>query len=174
MLGWLALAAALAAAPVGAAAPLPAPSTSATEPSVPARRGTGPLPTGSTQPMRPTSPRPSIGFISASSLAERCESNSPGLVSYCFAYITGVHDTVRAYETWLRVREFCPPFTSAQGDLRRAFLSYLKAHPDAGAGEAASVIVLAFKDQFSCDVKVEPEAPKPEALKPIKRAKTKR
>ncbi len=122
-------------------------------------RGRGPLPTASTQPM-PTSARPSIGFISATNLAERCESSAASLVSYCFAYITGVHDTVRAYETWLRIREFCPPVTSSQADMRRAFLSYLKANPTSGAGEAASVIVLAFKEQFTCDThRPEPERP---------------
>lgn len=96
------------------------------------------------------SSRPSIGFLSADSLRERCESTSAGLVSYCFAYITGVHDSVRAYETWLRFREFCPPFSSSQADMRRAFLAYLKNNPQAAAGEAASVVVLALKDQFSC------------------------
>jgi hypothetical protein len=94
--------------------------------------------------------RPSIGFLSASALRERCESNSAGLVSYCYAYVIGVHDTVQAYETWLRVREFCAPQVSSQSDMRRAFLSYLDKNPGAASGEAASVIVLALKDQFGC------------------------
>jgi hypothetical protein len=91
-----------------------------------------------------------IGFLSAAALRERCESTSAGLVSYCFAYVAGVHDTVQAYETWLRVREFCAPANSSQSDMRRAFISYLDRNPSAGAGEAASVIVLALKDQFAC------------------------
>lgn len=96
--------------------------------------------------------RPSIGFLSAAALRERCESNSAGLVSYCFAYVVGVHDTVQAYETWLRVREFCAPAVSSQSDMRRAFISYLDRNPGAASGEAASVIVLALKDQFACAV----------------------
>ena len=94
--------------------------------------------------------RLSIGFLSAAALRERCESQSAGLVSYCFAYVTGVHDTVQAYETWLRVREFCAPPVSSQSDMRRAFLGYLDKNPGAASGEAASVIVLALKDQFPC------------------------
>lgn len=109
----------------------------------------GPAPSGSTQPLT-TTPRPSIGFISAGSLRDRCEATAPALVSYCFAYVTGVHDSVRAYETWLKIREFCPPYTSSQSDMRRAFLTFLSANPSSASGEAASVIVLAFKDQFPC------------------------
>jgi len=94
--------------------------------------------------------RASIGFLSAAALRERCESTSAGLVSYCFAYVVGVHDTVQAYETWLRVREFCAPPVSSQSDMRRAFIRYLDKNPGAGSGEAASVIVLALKDEFAC------------------------
>ncbi len=112
--------------------------------------------TPSTSAPRPAPPswraRPSIGFLSAAELNERCASTSASVVSYCFAYITGVHDTVQAYETWLKVREFCPPYFGAQADMRRAFVDYLASHPEAGSGEAASVIVLALKDKFPCTV----------------------
>jgi hypothetical protein len=132
-----------------------------------------PKPIGSTRPYSP-SERPAIGFISAGSLRDRCQASSPGLVSYCFAYITGVHDSVRAYETWLKFREFCPPFDSSQGDLRRAFLSYLADNPRAASGEAASVVVLAFKDRFSCsDPTQEPVAAKPAAKPATKPTATK-
>jgi len=113
-------------------------------------------PAASAQVVTPTLPliesptRASIGFLSAAALRDRCESKSAGLVSYCFAYVVGVHDTVQAYETWLRVREFCAPSVSSQSDMRRAFLSYLDKNPGAASGEAASVIVLALKDQFAC------------------------
>lgn len=146
-----------AAAPVAPQAPVPPITEQPAEKrvQVPSRA----LPSGSTQPF-PSSSRPSLGFLSAGALRQRCESTTAGLASYCFAYITGVHDTVRSYETWLRFREFCPPFTGAQADMRRAFLTYLTAHPDAASGEAASVVVLAFKDQFPCS---EPELEKPAA-----------
>lgn len=159
---------------LAAAAPLSAPAPASVEPipeagvpvvEAPATRRRGPMPTGSTQPFTPST-RPSIGFLSASSLRDRCEATAATLVSYCFAYITGVHDTVQAYETWLRVREFCPAYTSSQADMRRAFLTYLKANPDAASGEAASVVVLAFKDQFPC---TEPVADKPAAVPARKR-----
>ena len=159
-------------APVPPATPTTtAPVDSAPETSAPAPRAGRPLPSGSTQPLTTTA-RPSIGFLSAGALRERCEGTAAGLVSYCFAYITGVHDTVQAYETWLRVREFCAPYTSSQADLRRAFLTYLKANPDAASAEAASVIVLAFKDQFGCS---DPAAAKtPVADKPTGKPATKR
>ncbi len=138
-----------AAAPQAAAAPAPT-SEAAVPVAAPAGPSDRPRPTGSTQSFAQSS-RPSLGFISAASLRDRCEAAQSGLVTYCFAYIAGVHDTVRAYETWLRFREFCPPVGSSQADMRRAFVTYLKAHPDAASGEAASVIVLAFKDQFPCE-----------------------
>ena len=112
-------------------------------PPVPAAR-----PAGRSAPA--LSSRPELGFLSAGNLRERCESSVPAMVSYCFAYITGVHDAVRAYETWLRFREFCPRVLSSQADLRRAFLAYVKNNPQAAGGEAASVVVLSLKDQFPC------------------------
>ena len=155
-----------ASAALSAPTPAPAPSEPTTETPVP--RGRAPLPRGSTQPLT-TTPRPSIGFLSAAALRDRCEATSPGQVSYCFAYITGVHDTVQAYETWLRVREFCAPYTSSQADMRRAFLTYLKANPDAASGEAASVIVLAFKDQFACGAPEAAKDPLPAVPKPTRK-----
>lgn len=118
--------------------------------------------------------RPSIGFLSAASLRDRCESKAAGLVSYCFAYVTGVHDTVQAYETWLRVREFCAPAVSSQSDMRRAFLDYLARNPSAASGEAASVIVLAFKDAFGCDTKALPQPATGAAGKPAPSAPTRK
>jgi len=144
----------------------PMPSKPTTEAPMP--RGRAPLPRGSTQPLT-TTPRPSIGFLSAAALRDRCEATSPGQVSYCFAYITGVHDTVQAYETWLRVREFCAPYTSSQADMRRAFLTYLKANPEAASGEAASVIVLAFKNQFACSDPGAAKDPVASATKPTRK-----
>jgi len=70
--------------------------------------------------------------------------------SYCFAYITGVHDTVRAYEAWLNQREFCVPRHVPQGDLRQAFIDYLRDKPSDLSGEAASVVVVALKIRYAC------------------------
>ncbi len=97
-----------------------------------------------------TSAPPAGGLFSAGQLRQRCLSNVPADASYCFAYITGVHDTVRAYEAWLNLREFCVPRHVPQGDLRRAFIEYLGDNPSDLVGEAASVVVVALKIRFAC------------------------
>ena len=90
------------------------------------------------------------GLFSAGQLRQRCLSNVPADASYCFAYITGVHDTVRAYEAWLNQREFCVPRHVPQGDLRQAFINYLRDKPSDLSGEAASVVVVALKIRYAC------------------------
>lgn len=95
------------------------------------------------------------GLFRADQLKQRCLSTVVADASYCFAYVTGVHDAVRAYESWLNLREFCAPTRVAQGELRRAFVSYLDAHPADGAGEAASVVVVALKIRFPCTAAVD-------------------
>lgn len=141
------LAASLAAAPIPAPAPAPVAPSSSTP---------APAPSPALPPATPPASgrliRPSGVFLSATDLRSRCLSSSPVTVSYCYAYITGVHDSVRAYETWLRFREFCVPLAASQADLRRAFVDYLDKHAEAASGEAASVVVVALKDRFACDV----------------------
>jgi hypothetical protein len=97
-----------------------------------------------------------LGFLTAEALADRCKANSPADTSYCYAFITGVHDTMRAYEVWLNLQEFCPPPGLLQGDLRRTVLAYLTAYPGMGKGQAASTVVVALKTAFPC-----PAAPSP-------------
>jgi hypothetical protein len=92
------------------------------------------------------------GFLNAGELQDKCSSNAPGPASYCYAYITGVFDTMRAYEAWLNLREFCVPDKTAQGDLRRAFLAYLAVNPGVTKGEAASVVAVALKQRYPCDL----------------------
>lgn len=93
---------------------------------------------------------PAGGLFSANQLRQRCLSNVSADASYCFAYITGVHDTVRAYEAWLNQREFCVPRHVPQGDLREAFIGYLRDHASDVSGEAASVVVVALKIRYPC------------------------
>jgi hypothetical protein len=103
-----------------------------------------------------------IGFFTAGALADKCNAAESSSLSYCFAYITAVHDTMRAYEIWLGQREFCVPGANAQGDLRRAFLTYLTAYPSNRTGQAASVIVVALKETYPCvDASVAKLAPAP-------------
>lgn len=99
-------------------------------------------------PRRPTK----TSYFTASELAEQCGDPSPAKAAYCFAYIASVHDTVRAYEQWLNLREFCAPADTSQSDLRRAFVAHVAARPADGAGQAASVVVVAFKQRYPCPV----------------------
>lgn len=95
-------------------------------------------------------PAQSAALFTAGSLKDRCESTDAADASYCFAYIVGVYDSVRAYESWLKMREFCTPADLVQGDLRRTFVDYLAQNPGYRAGEAASVVVVALKTRFPC------------------------
>ncbi len=130
------------------AAPLP----------VQSRTPNGPVPQASA-PQAPASAGPIAGgLFSAGQLRQRCLSNVPADASYCFAYITGVHDTVRAYEAWLNQREFCVPRHVPQGDLRQAFIDYLRDKPSDASGEAASVVVVALKIRYACGTAARPGA----------------
>ncbi len=103
-----------------------------------------------TAPAAPRIQPAPVGYLNAGDLAARCQDSSPAATSYCFAFITGVHDTAQAYELWLNQREFCPPAGTAQADLRRAFLTYMTAYPQNRGGEAASVVVVALKETYPC------------------------
>lgn len=98
-----------------------------------------------------------LGFLTAQALADRCESNDPADISYCYAFVTGVHDAMRAYEVWLNLKEFCPYTDLMQGDLRRILLGYLTAYPEMASGQAASTVVVALKAAFPCSVTLSPE-----------------
>lgn len=109
------------------------------------------------------------GFFNAGQLKDRCESGASADISFCFAYIAGVYDTARAYETWLNLREFCTPPTISQGELRRGFIEYLDDKPGFRSGEAASVIVVALKLRYPCTpnaASLETPSDKPVAKKP--------
>lgn len=145
-----------------AAAPMPqAAAGSATPPAQPSAAAPAPAPT----PLPPTPPSAgtgeagNIGFFTAATLARRCQDSSPAAISYCYAYITAVHDTMKAYEIWLNQREFCIGGGNAQADLRRAFLTYLSAYPENGGGQAASVVAVALKQTFTCPPDPRPVPP---------------
>jgi hypothetical protein len=94
---------------------------------------------------------PQLGYLTAGVLADRCTETSAASISYCFAYVAAVHDTIRAYEIWLNQHEFCTigrPLV--QADVRRAFVNYLLAYPSNRSGLAASVIVVALKETYPC------------------------
>ena len=91
-----------------------------------------------------------IGYLTAGTLADRCQDSSPAGVSYCFAYLAGVYDAARAYEIWLNQREFCVPEGTPQSDLRRAFLTYVSVYPSNRGGLASSVVIVSLKETYPC------------------------
>lgn len=111
-----------------------------------------------------------IGYSSAGELSQRCAETSPTGATFCFTYIAAVYDTVRAYEQWLHLREFCPPYNVPQSDLRRTFVDYLERHPSDRSGQAASVIVASLKQRYPCEVLAPPPiAPAASGAVPPKR-----
>ena len=99
-------------------------------------------------------PTPDLGTIfRAGALRDRCKSAQSADITYCFAYVAGAYDTVRAYESWLNLREFCVPAGTSQSELRDAFVSYVDQNPGYIAGEAASVVVVALKSKYPCSAK---------------------
>lgn len=110
-----------------------------------------------------------LGYLTAGQLSDRCYDSSTASVTYCFSYIAAVRDTIRAYEIWLKQREFCEVGRLSQGELRQAFLSYLKAYPSNRSGQAASVIVVALKQTYPCAEPVQPQPqPQPAPSQPAR------
>ena len=143
-----------------AASPPPAAATE--EPARQAPSGlTPPASSPAPPPASPSARGSDIGYFTAGNLADRCASSDG--ISYCFAYIAAVHDTMRAYEVWLDQKEFCPPAALAQGDLRRSFLTYMSAYPGNRGGQAASVIVVALKQTYPCIDRPPETQPQPAA-----------
>ncbi|EIZ78470.1 hypothetical protein WSK_2914 [Novosphingobium sp. Rr 2-17] len=101
-------------------------------------------------PATSAAPDGSIGFLTASQLSGQCRQSSAFAVTYCFAYLAGVHDTIRAYEQWLKHKEFCAPATIKQQDLSDVFASYVAAHPEFAEGQASSVALVALKEAWPC------------------------
>ena len=95
-------------------------------------------------------PGAGVGFLSGGELMARCNEDTPYGASFCFAYIAGVHDAIRAYEEWLSIREFCIPRDTPQSDLRQAFVDRILANPDDRVAQAASVVTAALKARYAC------------------------
>lgn len=110
-------------------------------------------PAPETPPAPPSAQHRDIGYLTASQLALRCTDADPISISYCYGFLAAVHDSVRAYEAWLHVREFCAPERTSQSELRRAFLGHFDSHPADKNGQAASVVLAAFKQRFACPQK---------------------
>ena len=92
----------------------------------------------------------SIGFLTADQLARQCREGTAFSITYCLAFLAGVHDSMRAYEQWLGQREFCAPQAVKQRDLGNAFLAFVAAHPEYRDGLASSVAVVAMKEAWPC------------------------
>lgn len=140
----------------------PAPAQNAVSPQQPGPQPAtpgSPLPAAAPSSASPT--KDGIGYLTAEQLATQCADQKPANISYCFAYIAAVHDTMRAYEIWLGEKEFCVPPNVAQGDLRRSFLTYISAYPQNKGGQAASVIAIALKQSYPCILIAPPSQPLP-------------
>lgn len=111
---------------------------------------------------QPLSPSPAqIGYLTAGQLAGRCRDTTVAMITYCFAYIAAVYDTMRAYEVWLNQREFCLPHSISQNELKALFLAYMSAYPANSGGLASSVVAVALKSSAPCDL------PAPEKADPL-------
>ena len=93
---------------------------------------------------------PRIAFTHGSDVIARCTGSSPQEGAFCFGMITGVFESVRAYETWLNIRELCVPASATLTDMRDVVVARIRAHPDDRLGQGASVIVLALKEKWPC------------------------
>jgi hypothetical protein len=92
------------------------------------------------------------GFSSANEVLKACNSELSQEVIRCREYITGVVDTVRAYEAWTGGSEFCAPANLRVPQIRNAFVDFVRSRPDMERGQAASVLVLALRQRFPCPV----------------------
>lgn len=92
----------------------------------------------------------SFGYLTGTELYRRCTDQSAAGLSYCFAYLAAVHDTVRAYENWLGFQEYCIPAQIAQADLKRVFLADARRYTFELRGQAASVVVNSLKRAYKC------------------------
>lgn len=113
------------------------------------------------EPANPLQPQAPFGFMTAGTLADRCTEPSAYSTSYCFAYLAGIHDSMRAYEVWLGQSEFCAPSQVAQKDLRDVFVAFVTANPRYRTAQGASVAVVALKEAYPCN-------PAPRSGKPAK------
>lgn len=106
-----------------------------------------------------------LGVVRGGDVINRCSETSSESASFCFGYIAGVFDSVRAYETWLNIREFCIPASTPQNELRDVIVTHIQSNPNDRIAQGASVVVRALKMRFPCDAAAT-TAPPPPSIKP--------
>lgn len=104
---------------------------------------------------------PDLGYVLARDLVARCTAGTTFAADYCFGYIAAAHDTVRAYEAWLNLRDICIPAGTPQSEIRDAVLGHLRDNPGDLDAQAASVVVVAMRSRFACAAPATPTAPIP-------------
>lgn len=92
---------------------------------------------------------PARDFRTGNDLLSMCTGGT-ATVGYCFGFVMGVLDTVKAYEAWNNWREVCAPAGTTQGEYRNAVVTYLRENPKDLDGQAASLVVLALRGRFPC------------------------
>ena len=92
---------------------------------------------------------PAREFRTGNELLTLCTGGT-ATIGYCFGFVMGVLDTIRAYETWNKWREVCAPAGTTQGEYRNAVVTYLRDNPNDLDSQAASLVVLALRKRFPC------------------------
>ena len=124
-----------------------APANTATvPPTVPAKAPATPVGAGSVTAAQ----RADNGFLTGEELFRRCTDSSPSAGLFCFGYIAAINDSVKAYEHWLNIKEYCAPQTVSLSQLRDTFVDEGRHRPAALRGQAASFVVNAFKRRYPC------------------------
>jgi hypothetical protein len=103
----------------------------------------------------------SLGVVRGAEVINRCTEKSAESGSFCFAYIGGVFDSVRAYETWLNIKEFCIPAGTPQSELRDVVVAHIEKNPNDRLGQGASVVIRALKQRYPCATPTIAPAPMP-------------
>lgn len=108
----------------------------------------------------------SLGVVRGAEVVNRCTETSPESGSFCFAYLAGVFDSVRAYETWLNIREFCIPTGTPQADLRDVVVAHIQKNPNYRLAQGASVVIRALKERYPCAAPTIAPGPVPSSSAP--------
>ena len=101
-------------------------------------------------PPAPTRSTAKMNFTHGSDIIARCTSDTPQDGSFCFGFVAAVYESVRAYETWLNIREFCVPAGVTLSDMRDAVVARIRKNPNDRLGQGASVVILALKEKWPC------------------------
>jgi hypothetical protein len=100
-------------------------------------------------------PRIQVGFITGAELYSWCRAErADRLAIACSSYIAGVADAIATRRSRHGARRrslFCEPPGITLGRERMVVIRYLAQHPEEAPGDAATLILRAFREAFPCD-----------------------